>query len=100
MAERRLTRIEMVDELWFTGSFLIPAAITLLAIVLTLPAQDFGTTVLVVQVVLLAMIAGIGFAGARRSGASIARSLAWAVVDVGVGLLIVVLKEVLSLIAH
>ena len=94
----RFTRDEVVAELWFAASFLIATGIALLAILASLPFGDFYTTVQFTLIAMLALLFVVGVAGALRSGAGWTRALGWGLLDVGVGVLIVALKDLLTLI--
>ena len=49
-------------------------------------------------IAMLALLLVVGVTGALRSGATLARALGWGLLDVGVGVLIVALKDLLTLI--
>jgi len=98
VAGRRFTREEVLEELWFAGSFLAATAVALITIVASLPWESFDATVSLTVASLLGMLLVVGVAGARRSGSGRARALAWGLLDVGVGMLIVLLKDLLTLI--
>ena len=91
----RFTRDEVVAELWFAASFLIATGIAILA---SLPFGDFYTTVQFTLIAMLALLFVVGVTGALRSGAGWTRALGWGLLDVGVGVLIVALKDLLTLI--
>jgi len=95
---RRFTREEVVEELWFAGSFLVSTAVALTAIVLSLPSDDFATTVTFTVAALLGMLFVVGVVGALRSGTGWLRAIGWGVLDIGVGVLIVLVKDLLTLI--
>jgi hypothetical protein len=95
---RQFTRDEIVAEVWFAASFLISTAIALIAILVSLPIGDFGVTVQFTLVAMLGLLFVVGVTGALRSGATWVRALGWGLLDVGVGVLIVLLKDLLTLI--
>ncbi|MEI6375284.1 MAG: hypothetical protein WCP26_16000 [Actinomycetes bacterium] len=88
------------NELWFAGSFLVPAVLALATVLITGTFTSHDTSILIAQMVLIVFLFIAGITGARRGGASWGRSIAWGIADVAVGLAIVLLKETLSLIAH
>ncbi len=88
------------NELWFAGSFLVPAILALVTVLIAGTLTSHDTSILLAQGVLLVFLFIAGITGARRGGASWGRSIAWGVVDIAVGLAIVLIKETLSLFAH
>jgi VIT1/CCC1 family predicted Fe2+/Mn2+ transporter len=59
-----------------------------------------ATSIDYAQAALVLVLFFVGLVGARRSGLSWARALAWGCTDVAVAIVIVALKEVESLLIH
>ena len=109
MVARRLIRREkptrdvLIKELWLAGAILAPMALVLAVIATTLPFEEVETnetvvaTIVNAQYALLVGIFFMGTIGARRAGLSWPRTFAWGLIDVGVGVLIVLLKDALKL---
>ena len=95
-----LTRSLIMQELRFAAAFLLPAGVMSAICILTAPLDDVALTITIEQDLLLGALFAIGFVGARHSGASWRRSLAWGAIDVSMGVLIVIIKNLLSLIGH
>ena len=102
---RRLIRREkpnrevVLKEMTFAASLLAPMVLVLIVIATGLPFvenetnDDIVATIGSAQNALLVGIFLMGTIGARRAGLSWPRTLVWGLVDVGVGVLIVLLKD-------
>ena len=88
------------NELWFAGSFLIPAILAVATVLIAGLFTDHSWSIFIAQGVLLVFLFVAGVMGSRRGGASWARALTWGLIDVGVGLAIVLIKEILYVFAH
>jgi Na+-driven multidrug efflux pump len=106
---RRLIRREkpnreaVVNQMWLAGALLAPAAFVLVVIATSLPFDEHETnddvvsTIVNAQYALLIAIFVMGTLGARRAGLSWPRTLMWGLIDVGIGVLIVLLKDGIKL---
>jgi uncharacterized membrane protein len=98
--QTRVTRVVAVRELWFAATVVTPAVAAIAVIVVTAPAEDFAFTATMVQLTLMAMLFAIGFFAAHRAGARLVKALAWASLDLAVGIFIVLLKDLLTYFFH
>lgn len=98
--QRMLNRQTVILELRFAGSFLAPTLISVVVILVSYSVRDVATSIDYAQAALVLVLFCVGLVGARRSGLSWARALAWGGTDVAVAIVIVALKEVESLLIH
>ena len=97
---RQLSRERIGDELWFAGSFFVPAAIALASLVVFGIPENHLEAITNAQFALLIFLFVIGVVGARRGGKGWWKSIGWGSIDVLVGFLVMMLKEVLHLFGH
>lgn len=96
---QQLSREAIGTELWFAGSVALPAGLALAVLMITAPLEDFDLSALLTQVMMMSVLFVIGFVGARRTGSGLLGAFAWGTLDVGVGVLMVLVKDLLSFIA-
>jgi hypothetical protein len=96
----QLTSASLVEELRFAAAFLIPTVIAVVVFVIAAAFLPIDSCLISAEGALLLLLFVLGVWGARRGGAGWSRAILIGVIDVGVGVLIVGIKELHTFFTH
>jgi hypothetical protein len=95
-----LTSASLVEELRFAAAFLIPTVIAVVVFTIAAAFLPVDSCLVSAELALVVLLFILGVWGARRGGAAWPRAILIGVIDVGVGVLIVLIKELHTLFTH